>query len=882
MRLIFCRTVLFNFILIVGCGIMYSQQIDRSTTKERLLKEYLPSHLIEFARDFDIPQNFLKEHADLVILILESKSLKDAKEKQNWFDLYILMNDDQIEKLRDILVREKEKLAEIELKYQKREEEITQIYVDNSSEIVYKNILKESILGIDSVNLKIGLWHQKSDTSIWIQGREIKCFKQSDALVTINPNDGIEYYINKFPALNQYELRAKYEQYLSDYKNYFLFKITNEELSCTENMSYHKSVWSNIIDIVEKNISNEVYDLVKIASLKLDESDKAIVSKRLWALYSAYSMLMDYNNQCETLLEIHNEQLAEYKAPQRYLMRLYTMTLFQSVECEECYAALRDQLILLYSQERDYILDHIKNFINFQTHFLLIDYLENYLSDNELINIVTDLKEIILEHGIMSNINIYSEDKRNWYYNLNQIYYNDNFSSQKNLSELNNDFLNLAQNAGINISIPTEYEPARMEYLCYYALYQICNNPQYNSSEINLILDEVLRIGNIAQLSSYRYIEKDIANIIYLPATVDLLPPVLNIVNMPEQTKDSILTILGTIIDNSEVVYLKINNNNISFHNGIFNTRINLTAGINKLLFESEDKYGNKLTEEYVIDYVPERDPFLTRKDYALIITFDQYKESSVWAPLNNSKKDGEDIGKRLEEVFGFEVEHRHNLTKRDFNRFIRDFFNQPFGKYDQTLIYISGHGYLDEYYCKGYLVMNDSEDYKRVDDTYDTYVSYADLTSNLNNTKCEHILLIVDACHSGTIDYNPSFITRNAQWDNVESLFQRSFNGRSRFFLTSGGSESVSDGHPGYNSPFAIEVLTALDFSRAKNGVLTLMDINTIVGRQELRPRFDDVNENCPGKAPGAHWGVFGNNNISGADFVFTVRQKTIDSNDN
>jgi len=53
----------------------------------------------------------------LVQLVLESKSLEKIEEKQNRFDLYPLMTDEQIDKLEDILTREKEKLQEIENKY---------------------------------------------------------------------------------------------------------------------------------------------------------------------------------------------------------------------------------------------------------------------------------------------------------------------------------------------------------------------------------------------------------------------------------------------------------------------------------------------------------------------------------------------------------------------------------------------------------------------------------------------------------------------------------------------------------------------------------------------------------------------------------------------
>ena len=97
------------------------------TAQENIIK-FLPEHLHQVATNYNIPDDMLQTNADLVVLVLESKSISEQKEKQSWFDLYPLMNQEQIDKLRDILTREKEKLAEIEAKYQARQEEIKRKY----------------------------------------------------------------------------------------------------------------------------------------------------------------------------------------------------------------------------------------------------------------------------------------------------------------------------------------------------------------------------------------------------------------------------------------------------------------------------------------------------------------------------------------------------------------------------------------------------------------------------------------------------------------------------------------------------------------------------------------------------------------------------------
>ena len=105
---------------------------------QELLKQYLPEHLVAVAMTFAIPETMLTTYADLVVLILESKSISESKEKQSWFDLYPLMNAEQIGKLREILTREKEKLAEIEAKYQEKQEEIKKKYEKAFSSPVYQ------------------------------------------------------------------------------------------------------------------------------------------------------------------------------------------------------------------------------------------------------------------------------------------------------------------------------------------------------------------------------------------------------------------------------------------------------------------------------------------------------------------------------------------------------------------------------------------------------------------------------------------------------------------------------------------------------------------------------------------------------------------------
>ena len=102
------------------------------------VEKHLPERLRKVALDYNIPDDMMENNSDLVVLVLESKSINESKEKQSWFDLYSLMNQEQIDKLRDILTREKEKLAEIEAKYQAKQEEIKRKYEETYASGAYQ------------------------------------------------------------------------------------------------------------------------------------------------------------------------------------------------------------------------------------------------------------------------------------------------------------------------------------------------------------------------------------------------------------------------------------------------------------------------------------------------------------------------------------------------------------------------------------------------------------------------------------------------------------------------------------------------------------------------------------------------------------------------
>lgn len=69
-------------------------------------------------KKFDIPQ-FVKDHyPDLIPLVIETESMNDD-ERQYWFSILPIMTDEQVVKLREILLNEREQLRKLDEDYTK-------------------------------------------------------------------------------------------------------------------------------------------------------------------------------------------------------------------------------------------------------------------------------------------------------------------------------------------------------------------------------------------------------------------------------------------------------------------------------------------------------------------------------------------------------------------------------------------------------------------------------------------------------------------------------------------------------------------------------------------------------------------------------------------
>lgn len=108
-----------------------------------LIKSKLPTDLREKAEKFTIPDEFLISMPDIIILILNSKSMDVSEEKQSRFNLLPVMSKGQIDKLNDILTREKIKLQEIDQKYENKKNELKNKYMQKWEDKAYVKKIEE-------------------------------------------------------------------------------------------------------------------------------------------------------------------------------------------------------------------------------------------------------------------------------------------------------------------------------------------------------------------------------------------------------------------------------------------------------------------------------------------------------------------------------------------------------------------------------------------------------------------------------------------------------------------------------------------------------------------------------------------------------------------
>lgn len=195
--------------------------------------------------------------------------------------------------------------------------------------------------------------------------------------------------------------------------------------------------------------------------------------------------------------------------------------------------------------------------------------------------------------------------------------------------------------------------------------------------------------------------------------------------------------------------------------------------------------------------------------NYLLVIAIDAYIHCP---PLYNCVKDAHDLIVLLTDRYRFERQNIKELynqqaTKSNIYRTFRE-MAQRITPNDNLLIYFSGHGEYDKIFKQGYWIPVEA-----LQDNHDQYIPNSEIKTFLSAINSHHTFLMSDSCFSGAL-----FAKGVAK--NIEKRYEHD---PSRWGLTAGRNEIVSDGQPGDNSPFAESLLYRLRQNSGSIGVQEL-----------------------------------------------------------
>lgn len=190
--------------------------------------------------------------------------------------------------------------------------------------------------------------------------------------------------------------------------------------------------------------------------------------------------------------------------------------------------------------------------------------------------------------------------------------------------------------------------------------------------------------------------------------------------------------------------------------------------------------------------------------NYLFTIAIDNYQH---FKKLNNAVRDAKEVSRILTSCYGFEIYKTLYEEKATRKNIINEFSNLSsyITQEDNLIIYFAGHGRMKEAFNSnklGYWVCYESEN--QISD----WISNSDIKDLISSIEAKHIFLIVDACFSGTFLTTTRGENPNLYHKKAESL-------NSRWYLSSGREETVSDGIPGNHSPFAYNLIYFLNHNK-------------------------------------------------------------------
>ena len=245
--------------------------------------------------------------------------------------------------------------------------------------------------------------------------------------------------------------------------------------------------------------------------------------------------------------------------------------------------------------------------------------------------------------------------------------------------------------------------------------------------------------------------------------------------------------------------------------------------------------------------------------DYAFLFYVSTFEDKG-WQSLPETRQEVLKLEKELLTNYGFTVEVIPNATKEQILTKIETINKIRYKADDQVFFFFSTHGYYDKATDRGYLIPADG----KANDPYGrSWISYDDLGTYITVNSSEHILLALDACHSGA--FGDRFKTKPdgpiyEKYSDCKDQIKNALAYNSRLYFTSGSKEQKTPA----KSLFASRWLTALR-KGSETGIVRANDLRYHLGTIPY---------------PQPENGSFSGKHQEGGDFVFVHKNACADDN--
>lgn len=201
--------------------------------------------------------------------------------------------------------------------------------------------------------------------------------------------------------------------------------------------------------------------------------------------------------------------------------------------------------------------------------------------------------------------------------------------------------------------------------------------------------------------------------------------------------------------------------------------------------------------------------------------------------PLETPISDVQDIGRILQERFGYEVRIVRDAKKAEVVSALNQVGLETRPS-DSVLVVYAGHGYLMDGTNMGYWIPIDGSVKSPAN-----WVSNTDISKFLKNIPAQQVILISDSCFSGSLTREEKMSASTKGMDRDKVL-----NKRSVLVMSSGGEEPVSDEGKEGHSIFAWALINALKSAGALTpGVQLFREVkNDVIKDYSQEPQYGAV----------------------------------------